>query len=148
MCALVNCHSTASIALPSMIGGFYALSILANVLKLPNKPPLQLSTFKNMFHFLVTNVNYQYHLTVRENLECFFGSREVFDIPCEVCLFVKVISVNPGFLPCPNVFQKGFFVVCWVEKFLTDCNTLLLLIVGRQTLNEFCCDTILVQPLR
>jgi hypothetical protein len=31
---------------------------------------------------------------------------------------------------------------------LTDCNTLLLLIVGRQTLNEFCCDTILVQPLR
>jgi len=89
MCARLNCHSTASIALHSMIRGFSALSILANVLRLPNKLPLQLSTFENKFHFLVTKENYQNHLKVRENLGCVFGSREVFDILCEDCLFVS-----------------------------------------------------------
>jgi hypothetical protein len=99
--------------LPSIIWGYSVLSIFANVLRLPNKPPIHLSTFKNKFHFLLIKENYQYHLKVRENLGCYFWVSGDFRYPLWGTSFrLKVISVNPGFLTCHNVFQKGYFVVC------------------------------------
>ena len=109
-------RSTVVVKYPStsMIWVFSFLSIIANVFRLPNKTLINCLTFRNTFmmHHTPINIeNDQYHLNVRTNLACFFGSRGKLRYPLRRLSFrFNFTSRNPGFVNRHRVFLNVFFV--------------------------------------
>jgi hypothetical protein len=109
MSAPEHCHGGASIALPSMIRSFSSVSILANVLRLPNKTLINCLTLNKfmMHHTLVIKENDHHQRSSELGVLVWVSEKILISIVSVVVLFQRHIHKS-RFRHPSQCFLKSF----------------------------------------